>query len=819
MTHPRAPMSPQSSANRSSGIRASTAFEQFARAVPVPMALLDRQMRYIAVSQRWLDDYGIDENDIVGRSHAEVFTHLSRAWHENFRRCLYHGETHNQRDRLIKPDGQVDWVEWKIEPWYGDPGEISGAIVIAEIVTVREASAQEQRQQLDEALEQSQQSAYIHQFAIEKAVDAIFWIDPDSKLSYVNEAACQLLEYRRDELLALKLHQIDPAFSPNIWSEHWKAIKQFGSFTFESTHRTKSGRIFPVEVRVNYLKYKHREYHCAFVREITERKQYETALQSANEQLQAVLDAVPGLVSWLSRDLKYLGVNRQLASTFGLRPEDFSNREVGFIESHPGFAEFAREFFESETKTISKEICIGLEGQRRSYLLGAQKYHHNSRAVFVGLDITDRKQMEAQLRRSETLYRTLARNFPNGAVCLFDRDYRYTLAEGTELAKVGLSKAAMEGQTCRDVFDPETAEIIEPLYAKALDGEETVAEIPYAGRIYLTHVLPLKDDTGEVIAGMMMTQNITERKKNEQVLRRSRQRLREQAHRLRDALAELKQTQTQLIQTEKLSSLGQLVAGVAHEINNPVSFIYGNIAHARQYANELLELVELYADAYPEPTEAIAERIETMGLDFVREDFPKLMSSMQVGADRIREVVLSLQNFSRLDQAQKKPVNLHEGIDSTLLILQSRLKAKGGRPGIEVVKDYGDLPKVECYAGQLNQVFMNLLANAIDALEERGIECDASESGEEPTIAIRTRAIAGNRVEIRIADNGLGMTPNVRRKLFEPFFTTKPPGKGTGLGLSISYQVVVQKHGGQLNCDSTPGRGTEFEIVLPIEAK
>ncbi len=291
-------------------------------------------------------------------------------------------------------------------------------------------------------------------------------------------------------------------------------------------------------------------------------------------------------------------------------------------------------------------------------------------------------------------------------------------------------------------------------------------------------------------------------------------RAQEQATQIAATLRELQRTQAQLIQSEKMSSLGQLVAGVAHEINNPVNFIYGNLIHASEYVQHLLNLVELYQQEYPNPTSAIFSEIEDIDLTFLRQDLPKLLSSMKVGAERIREIVHSLRTFSRIDEAERKAVNIHEGIDSTLMILQNRLKAKPDRPGIEVVKVYGNLPLVECYPGQLNQVFMNLLSNAIDALEDRGSQEDLRIQN--PQIWIRTSAIDKSRVVIAIADNGPGMTEEVRQHLFDPFFTTKPVGKGTGLGLSISYQIVREKHNGYLKCFSTPGQGAEFVIEIPI---
>lgn len=309
-----------------------------------------------------------------------------------------------------------------------------------------------------------------------------------------------------------------------------------------------------------------------------------------------------------------------------------------------------------------------------------------------------------------------------------------------------------------------------------------------------------------------------------------------QTKQLAATLDDLKQTQTHLIQTEKMSSLGQLVAGIAHEINNPVNFIYGNLAHVSNYAQDLLGLVELYQQHYPIPAQEICDRVEDIDLEFLTDDLQKTLSSMKIGADRIRQIVLSLRNFSRLDQAEMKPVDIHDGIDSTLLILQYRLKPKSDRPAIEIIKDYGDLPLVECYAGQLNQVFMNVLGNAIEALEDaystghwaQAKEASAASEQEQPlpgseatsnspTIWIQTRITANQRVQIRFSDNGPGIPEAVRMRIFDPFFTTKPVGKGTGLGLSISYKIVVEKHGGLFKCESQPNQGTTFLVEVPVK--
>ncbi|WP_374111884.1 sensor histidine kinase [Phormidium yuhuli] len=258
-----------------------------------------------------------------------------------------------------------------------------------------------------------------------------------------------------------------------------------------------------------------------------------------------------------------------------------------------------------------------------------------------------------------------------------------------------------------------------------------------------------------------------------------------------------------------MSSLGQLVAGVAHEINNPVNFIFGNLSHANEYIASLLEIIQTYQDKYPDPDEELQETLQELELDFLIEDLPKLLKSMQVGAERIREIVLSLRKFSRIDEAELKQVDIHDGIDTTLMILHNRIKVRSSSPAIEIVRNYGDLPEVECYSGQLNQVFMNLLANAIDALDVK------RDSAEATRITITTSKISDNRVRISIADNGAGIEESVREKIFNPFFTTKPIGKGTGMGLAIAYSIVVDKHDGSLVCSSYPGQGTEFVLEIP----
>ncbi len=305
-----------------------------------------------------------------------------------------------------------------------------------------------------------------------------------------------------------------------------------------------------------------------------------------------------------------------------------------------------------------------------------------------------------------------------------------------------------------------------------------------------------------------------------QQLRESEALLKQQAQNLQQAFQELQSLQLQVVQSEKMSSLGQLVAGVAHEINNPVGFIHGNLSHVQTYAQNLLSLVELYQKHYPNPIVEIQAMEEEIDLPFLQQDFDKILASMKIGTDRIRQIVLSLRNFSRMDEADFKEVELHEGIDSTLMILQHRLKTRPKCPAIEVIQNYARLPLVECYPGQLNQVLMNILVNAIDALEEADTTRTLQDIKDSPSqITIRTDLVDRHWVEIRILDNGPGIPEKVRERIFDPFFTTKPIGKGTGMGLSISYQIIVEKHGGKLECLSSPHQGTEFVIQIPIQQK
>ncbi|HIK11896.1 MAG TPA: PAS domain S-box protein [Oscillatoriaceae cyanobacterium M33_DOE_052] len=454
----------------------------------------------------------------------------------------------------------------------------------------------------------------------------------------------------------------------------------------------------------------------------------------------------------------------------------------------------------------------------------------------LAAEIQERQEAEAELIQA---HQTLKFHFENTPLAVVEWDSNMQVHRWSERAEhiFGwrpedvLKKHPSEWQFIHPEDLPEVSRIINQLW----DGSQprnTMVNRNYKKDGSVVHCewynSVLFDEAGKVVSIISLVQDTTQRVLAEE-------KLREKTKELETAISHLQRTQAQLIQSEKMSSLGQLVAGIAHEINNPVNFIYANIIHAHQYLDSLLELLGLYSKSYNQPVREIQEKAEEIDLDYLVSDLPKLISSMRSGAERIRSIVTSLRTFSRLDESDLKAVDIHSGIDSALMILQHRLNPndihiKNGMSGIVVIKEYGNLPQIECYPGQLNQAIINLINNAIDALEDSKIpnaECQpqnlpdwpASFPLSVPTITIKTELIDPHRVAIYIADNGPGIPESVKQRMFDPFFTTKPVGKGTGLGLSISYQIVVDKHQGRLECFSTPGQGAQFTIELPVQQK
>jgi PAS domain S-box-containing protein len=442
-------------------------------------------------------------------------------------------------------------------------------------------------------------------------------------------------------------------------------------------------------------------------------------------------------------------------------------------------------------------------------------------------EATDRQQVESELRTSQQLLQLVMDTLPE-AIFWKDRNSIYLGCNRNFAEDAGIgSPENIVGKTDYDLaWKKEEADFFRECDRRVIlsaHPELGIVEPQLQGdgkQAWLeTNKAPLHDPNGKVVGILGTYQDITERKNAEIALQELNQKLELQTTELTSALAQLQQSQLQLVQREKMSALGNLVAGVAHEINNPVGFLAGNLQPAQEYTRDLLGLIDLYQTTFPNPGQEIEERCETIDLDYVCEDLPKLLSSMREGVKRIRSISTSLRTFSRADTESRVPFKLHEGLDSTLLILKHRLKADESRPEIEVVTHYHESFSIPCFPGQLNQVFMNLLANAIDALEESNQGKTIQEIQSQPN-----RITVGTELSpcqqwgiIRIQDNGVGMTEATQQKVFENLFTTKGVGKGTGLGMAIARQIIVEKHNGTIEINSSLGQGTEFVIKIPVE--
>ncbi|MEG4866354.1 MULTISPECIES: ATP-binding sensor histidine kinase [unclassified Microcoleus] len=493
---------------------------------------------------------------------------------------------------------------------------------------------------------------------------------------------------------------------------------------------------------------------------------------------------------------------------------------VVYLENNLATGAFTRDRLEL-LQLLTAQAAIAIENAR----IYARE-QHKSRQLAESLESLQKSQVE--LIQKEQEYRSIFEAVVDG-LSLIDLETGKVIAVNPAFCQIfGYSEQEFLQLNPSDYILPEYLHSFVEFQQTVSRGEEFTCQAIIRrkdGRLCDIEVKGNFFEYGGKPHGLVINRDIRDRKRAEIALQTSEAELKQKAEDLEATLVQLQQAQAQLIQTEKISQLGQLVAGVAHEVNNPVSFISGNLHHAKEYVSDLINLLQIYQDNFPEPGPQVLDEIEAIELEYLVEDLPKMIDSMRLGTDRIGDIMQSLRNYSRSDGIEKKPANLHEGIDTTLMILAHRLKASGDRPAIKIIKNYGELPQIECYPGQLNQVFMNLLANAIDALEESNVGKTYKEIESNPnTITISTSvANLGEKlidptVKIRIADNGIGMPENIKEKLFTPFFTTKVEGKGTGFGLPICQDIVRKKHGGTLECCSWPGRGTEFAIALPVHS-
>ncbi|MEC4892266.1 MAG: PAS domain-containing protein [Oscillatoria sp. PMC 1051.18] len=782
---------------------------------------------------------------------------------------------------IAKPDRPITWILVNTQILLS-PGSKKFSGIVASIKDITELH------QAQKALKISTERL---QLALEAANDGLWdWNLVTGEL-YLSDRWKQILGYNQSEIVNSMdswqklLHSEDLQVVLNLLEDHLAGNSP--DFQAEYRMQTKSGDWKWILARGKVVESDFAGKPLRIIgtqRDISDRKAAEFALRHSQHQLEEA-QRISRIGNW-EYDLTTEQVtwSEELFRIFGLDPQQGAPSYSELIEKyHPE----DRSIFQAKVEkaiTEGKPYQLDLrfyrsDGELR-YIVGWGEPVLNAEGTVVrlfgaGMDITERKQGELAIARSEARYRELAQReaLLNRLSCLIrnslDLDtilettvreiynhlqvdicafgwYRYELVEPVwEIFKEAKHPAtnSILGTYPVELYRETSVKLLQ-LETYQLDDINTAGDL--ALRELLTSLgatafisLPIATTSGCLgsLHCLRCGENQPWQTKDLELLQavatqlaiainqaflynQSREATRQaeaKTQQLEQTLIELQRTQAQLVQTEKMSSLGQMVAGVAHEINNPVSFIYGNISHAIEYTADLLKIIELYQDTYPQPTPEIEAEITATDLEFLVADLPKVLDSMKVGAVRIKEIVQSLRTFSRLDEAEMKAVDLHENIDSTIVILQNRLKAKSDRPEIIVKKNYGNLPKVECCAGQLNQVFMNLIGNAIDALEERSRDRTTDEIKAKPsTISISTLVLPSNRVQIRIADNGNGMNPETIARIFDPFYTTKPIGKGTGLGLSISHSIIVEKHSGSLRCVSELGVGTEFAIEIPI---
>jgi signal transduction histidine kinase len=649
--------------------------------------------------------------------------------------------------------------------------------------------------------------------AIDCFTEAALFISAAGIIVRSNTAAHSLLGY--DTIHDCPIWDLDTTITSGHWVSIWAKIERDGHAELESRCRVGDGGEIATSIAFTHLCVDGYGYTCAIVRQIIAQldapnhpiQTHANHLNETEDQLRAVLDAVPGFVSWMGVDGRYLGVNRHLAQSLDMTVSDFVGKEIGFLENKSEFSDFVATFLGNADPHAAEIIRTQVGGAAQYYAIAAQKYACDRAAVVVGIDITAGKRTEEALRESQEQLWAVLDAVP-GFVSWIDAQGHYLGVNRHLAASYNMPAEAFVGKELGFLkSSPEFVQFVREFLVKPdpYCSQVITARVRDTDCYYM--IAAQKYDRGQ--ASVVVGVDITERRQSEEALRASEAILRERTEQLEAALAERERTQARLIQSEKMFALGQLVAGIAHEINNPINFIYGNLAYTNNYTKDLLNLISLYQKAYPEMTPELEAASREIDLDFIASDLPNIINSMRTGAERILRLVLSLRSFSRLDENRPKRVDIHEGIDSTLVILSHHMS----RHNIKLNRNYRLVPQIECYPAQINQVWMNVLTNAIDAVIEARSHPDRTSV--RPEIWIDTEMVSDRFLRVSILDNGLGIPDEIIEKVFDPFFTTKPVGTGTGLGLSICYQIV-QMHQGTIEITSRRNSNTHVTITLPL---
>ena len=781
----------------------------------------------------------------------------------SLQQTLREASTHKRSFRLehrnITPEGSIVWEEVSGLPMLDSHNQVIGFRGTGLSITAKK---------------QAEASLRLFKQAVESSSDALCITDADSELVYHNQAFAELFEVGNAQELPTGVASNETIYAdPQVAQIVFRAIQQGQRYASEVMMRSYAGRAIPALLRANAI----RDGDSNVVgsirayTDISDRKAAEAKLQIQEEFLRSIYDGTAHRIFALNvmpdSKVVYSGHNRAAEeatgrssdSIAGLTPIESLGPERG-----QAIQDICQRCMDSKESIVQEEHIVsdGKESWTLTTFNPLQDHAGRThRIIGTTFDITPIKQAEAELKEQaqisafraeidslltrgedirsmlngccEVIVKYMEAAFArvwalNEAASMLELQasaglYTHITGEHAQVPvgqfKIGMIAAEKQAHFTNDVQnDPR---ISDRAWAKregmiSFAGYPLVVDNHLVGVVALFARHPLSNKAFDALE--MVADEIAlgiKRKQAEVQLQLSETQLRQQAEALQATLQELQRTQSHLVQSEKMSSLGQLVAGVAHEINNPVNFIYGNLTYARNYTEDLLKLISLYQTHYHTPHPDITNEVNAMELEFVMQDLPKLLNSMKVGAERIQGIVSSLRTFSRMDEAEMKAVDLHAGLESTLMILQNRLKASPGLAPIRITRDYSDLPLVECYAGQLNQVFMNIISNAIDALVD--VRSGQFPNKQTACIDIQTQRTEDNQVNIQIGDNGLGILEDIRDRIFDPFFTTKPIGKGTGMGLSISYQIVTEKHGGRLIFESQVGEGTTFTITIPLQ--